>query len=82
MASKIFCCCCQAGEGSSTTVSRSPRMSQQHQPRSFSSLYRGSTFSFTLSDLNTDSRKNGFQKRYAHHPANNWIPKGCTLGRP
>ncbi|XP_025743719.1 testis-expressed protein 53 [Callorhinus ursinus] len=69
MASKIFCCCCPASEGSSTTaVSRSPRISQQHQPRSF--------------NLNTDSRKNGFQKRYAHHPANNWILNRCTLGRP
>uniref|UniRef100_A0A7N5JCT6 Testis expressed 53 n=1 Tax=Ailuropoda melanoleuca TaxID=9646 RepID=A0A7N5JCT6_AILME len=69
MASKIFCCCCQAGEASSTTVvSRSPRISQQYPPRSF--------------NLNADSRKNGFQKRCAQHPANNRMLKACTLGRP
>ncbi|XP_070108120.1 testis-expressed protein 53 [Equus caballus] len=67
MASKIFCCCCQASEGPPTTV-RSPRASHQPQPRVF--------------NVNRDSCKNNLQKRHPHHPSNNRVVKGCMLGRP
>ncbi|XP_032722237.1 testis-expressed protein 53 [Lontra canadensis] len=46
------------------------------------SLYRGSTFSFPLSDLNTNPHKNGLQKRYVQHPTNKWMLKACNLRRP
>nr|KAF6487849.1 testis expressed 53 [Rousettus aegyptiacus] len=69
MASKIFCCCCQADEGASPTGSSyNQRMSQQHHPRAF--------------DLNANSHKNSLQKRYPHQSTNNRGMKTCTYGRP
>ncbi|KAF6127670.1 testis expressed 53 [Phyllostomus discolor] len=68
MASKIFCCCCPAGEGPSTTTNTyNPRMSQEHRPRTF--------------DLNT-SRQNSRQRRHPPHYSVNGVLKACTLASP
>ncbi|XP_066111648.1 testis-expressed protein 53 [Saccopteryx bilineata] len=69
MASKIFCCCCEASEEPSTTVgSYNPRTSQQHHPRTF--------------DLNENAHKNSRQKRHPQHSFNNRTVKAGTLARP
>ncbi|XP_032107308.1 testis-expressed protein 53 [Sapajus apella] len=69
MGSKIFCCC-KAGEGSSTTVGfRSPRVFQQHHPRSF--------------NLNTNSLHSAAPNRHSRLPYDTrMMLKACTLRRP
>ncbi|XP_035111509.1 testis-expressed protein 53 [Callithrix jacchus] len=69
MGSKI-CCCCKAGEGSSTTVGlHSPRVLQQHHPRCF--------------NLNTNSLHSAVPNRHSHLPYDtSMMLKACTLRRP
>ncbi|XP_064234666.1 testis-expressed protein 53 [Aotus nancymaae] len=70
MGSKIFCCCCKTGKGSSTTVGfHSPRVFQQHHPQSF--------------NLNTNSLCSAVPNRHSRLPYDtSMILKAHTLRRP